>query len=82
MMAIRSDNCGSYSRDSLGRRVLIGLTFAETREFERLDAEPPIDEHGQLLRWELEEQSFPPNQTRWLELYRKHQEACDKRREQ
>jgi hypothetical protein len=27
---------------------LIGLTFAETREFELLDAEPPVDERGNL----------------------------------
>lgn len=28
---------GSYSRDIYGRRVLTGLTFAETNEFETLD---------------------------------------------
>jgi hypothetical protein len=65
-----------YSRDTLGRRILIGLTFSETREFERLDAEPPVDEHGDTLRWEIDEDSFPPNQLRWLELYKKHRAAC------
>jgi hypothetical protein len=38
---------------------LTGLTLAETREFELLDAEPPIDEHGHLLRWETDDKSFP-----------------------
>jgi hypothetical protein len=42
----------SYSWDIFGRRILTGLTFFETCEFERLDAEPPIDEHGHILGWE------------------------------
>ena len=67
-----------HTRDSSGRRVLIGLTFLETSEFERLDAEPPIDEHGHILRWETDEESFPPNQARWLKLYKKHRAACIK----
>jgi len=53
-----------YSWDIFGRRILIGLTFLETSEFERLDAEPPIDEHGHILRWETDDESFPPNQAR------------------
>ena len=79
-MVISSNAAGPYTRDVLGRKTLIGLTYAETREFELLDAEQPVDDHGTLLGWELEEQSFPPNQARWLELYKKHQSACDKRR--
>jgi hypothetical protein len=66
----------SYSRDYLGRKILLGLTIAETREFELLDAEPPVDQDGHLLGWETDEESFPPNQARWLELYRKHRDAC------
>ena len=66
----------SYGRDIFGRRVLIGLNFLETSEFELLDAEPPIDEHGHILTWELDDKSFPPSQARWLELYRKHEAAC------
>jgi hypothetical protein len=65
----------SYSRDNLGRKVLLGLTFSETREFELLDAKPPVDENGHLFAWEADEESFPPNQARWLELYRKHRDA-------
>jgi hypothetical protein len=75
MMDIRSPHC-SHGRDIFGRRILIGLTYAETHEFESLDAEPPVDEHGQLLRWEIEDKAFPPGQARWLELYRRHQAAC------
>lgn len=65
----------SHSRDIFGRRVLTGLTYAETHEFELLDAEPPVDERGDLLAWEIDEKSFPLNQARWLELYKKHQAA-------
>jgi hypothetical protein len=75
IMNIRSRD-SSHSRDIFGRRVLIGLTYAETHEFELLDAEPPVDQHGRLLHWEAEEKSFPPGQARWLELYKKHQAAC------
>ena len=64
-----------YIRDIFGRKVSVGLTYAETREFELLDAAPPIDEHGRILDWETDEESFPPSQTRWLELYKKHQAA-------
>jgi hypothetical protein len=65
----------SYSRDIFGRQVLVGLTYSETYEFELLDAAPPIDENGQLLPWETDDKSFPPSQSRWLELYKKHQAA-------
>jgi hypothetical protein len=57
---------------------LIGLTYSETREFQCLDAQIPVDEHGRLLGWEIDEQLFPSNQARWLELFKKHQEACEK----
>lgn len=66
----------SHSRDSSGRRVLIGLTFSETHEFELLDAEPPIDEQGYVLRWETDDESFPPSQARWLALFKRHRAAC------
>jgi hypothetical protein len=45
---------------ALIQEVLVGLTFAETREFELLDAEPTVDEHGNLLRWETDESYFRP----------------------
>ena len=75
-MAFPSLHSRSYCRDIFGRRVLIGLTYAETLEFELLDAEPPIDEHGHILDWETDEKSFPSSQARWLELYKKHRVAC------
>jgi len=65
-----------YCQDAEGRTLLVGLTFEETVEFLILDAEPPVDEKGQVLRWETDEQSFPANQSRWLELYQKHRQAC------
>ena len=68
----------SRYQDIFGRKVLVGLTYAETCEFELLDAVPPTDEHSRALSWEIEESSFPPNQARWLELYKKHKAACDR----
>ena len=65
----------SYSTNCFGERILVGLTAAETREFELLDAEIPVDEYGRLLRWEISEDEFPLNQARWLELYKKHKVA-------
>ena len=34
----------SYDQDIFGRKVLLGLTYAETCEFELLEAAPPVDE--------------------------------------
>lgn len=65
----------SYDSDIFGRKVLVGLTYAETCEFELLDAAFPVDEHGRLLQWETDEALFPLNQVRWLELYKKHETA-------
>jgi hypothetical protein len=77
-MAYSSTHWQGYSRDVFGRRVLTGLTFAETHEFELLDKQPPVDERGHLLQWEIDDKSFPPNQARWLELYKKHNAACER----
>ena len=38
-----------------GRRVLKGLSYAETMEFEELEARPPTDDHGNLMEWETGE---------------------------
>ena len=62
----------SHHRDSLGRLVLIGLTFEETEEFERLDATPALDKDGCLFPWPTDEDSLPRSEHRWLELYEKH----------
>jgi hypothetical protein len=70
----------SCSQDILGRRILVGLTYAETCEFERLSELPPIDEFGQLLPWETDENSFPPSEWRWLELYKKHLRSLNNQR--
>jgi hypothetical protein len=74
-MIIRFPRSRNYRTDCFGEPILAGLTAAETREFELLDAEPPVDERGRLLEWEISEDDFPPNQKRWLELYRKHKAA-------
>jgi hypothetical protein len=48
-----------YRLDDKGRRVLAGLTFEETTEFERLEAQLPA--YAAELRW--------------LELFNKHDHA-------
>jgi hypothetical protein len=60
----------------MGRRVLVGLSFAETEEFEKLDVCLPYD--GKPIG------AFPnsivplkPLEIRWLELYRKHRAAFE-----
>ena len=65
----------SHRRDSLGRLVLIGLTFEETEEFERLDATPALHKDGCLFPWPTDENSLPRSEHRWLELYEKHIDA-------
>ena len=74
-MIIRFPRSSTNSSTCFGGRTLPGLTAAETREFKLLDAELPVDERGELLRWEITEDEFPPNQARWLELYKKHKAA-------
>jgi hypothetical protein len=53
-----------YYIDDDGRRVLIGLTVEQTREFELLEPSPGIDQ-------------APLNQGRWRALYRLHQQAWE-----
>jgi hypothetical protein len=62
----------SHHRHSLGRLVLIGLTFEETEEFERLDATPALDKDGCLFPWPTDGDCLPRSEHRWLELYEKH----------
>lgn len=50
-----------------GQRVLVGLTAAETTEFERLDASIPLNAKPV---WPDTANSAPED--RWLELYTKH----------
>ena len=65
-------NDDNYILDGDGNRILIGLTFDETREFERLDeliadlSSAPIDDSRSI------------NERRWLVLYDKHEAAVRK----
>ena len=60
-----------YTLDKRGRRVLRGLDFDETTEFELLQASRPMDRatDGSL-----------PEDMRWLELFNKHEHARASRR--
>ena len=57
-----------YCVNGDGWRVLVGLTFQETLEFEALDALPTGHE-----AWR--EQATDARQQRWAELYAKHETA-------
>src|SRR3981081_4568738 len=64
-----------YQIDNDGRRVLVGLTLAETQEFETLDALAPSDSSGNRLGWTFGGEPTTGREKRWLELYTRHDEA-------
>jgi hypothetical protein len=64
-----------YHIDNSGRRVLVGLTVAETREFETLDSLSPSDEAGNRIAWTFGGEPTTGLEKRWLQLYARHHEA-------
>jgi hypothetical protein len=64
-----------YHLDNKGRRVLVGLTPAETHEFETLDALAPSDSSGNRLAWTFGGEPTTGREKRWLQLYTRHDEA-------
>jgi hypothetical protein len=64
-----------YTIDENGRHVLVGLTSAETREFETLDSLPPSDSSGNRISWTFGGGPTTNRERRWLELYTRHDEA-------
>ena len=64
-----------HSIDQKGRRVLIGLSAEETREFETLDALSPSDGDGNRIAWTFGGEPTTSREKRWLELYTRHEEA-------
>lgn len=76
MTDFRSNPPRRYFVDGEGRRVLIGLTFEETFEFEKLDLLPGLHENGSRVLWEASGRSGATTLAeRWLELYSKHDRA-------
>ncbi len=67
-----------YGLDRQGQRVLLGLSFEETSEFERLDASLPFDG---LHVWPDLSEEIPllPIEVRWRELWAKHEAAIRER---
>ncbi len=59
----------NYILDGDSNRILIGLTFDETREFERLD------ELMSKVSFVPSDDSRSLNELRWLVLYDKHEAA-------
>jgi hypothetical protein len=64
-----------YILDASGRRVLVGLTAAETHEFETLDDLSPSDDGGDRIAWTFGGGPTTGREKRWLELYTRHDEA-------
>jgi hypothetical protein len=64
-----------HSIDQKGRRVLVGLSAEETREFETLDSLSPSDGGGNRIAWTFGGDPTTSREKRWLELYTKHDEA-------
>ena len=62
-----------YFVDAVGRRVLIGLTIEETREFEGLDR-AQADLSARFVA-EAAVASSGLDDQRWLALYEKHENA-------
>lgn len=65
----------TFGIDAFGNRVRIGLTYAETLEFERLDVSEPLDHEGNPLPWDAQSEAVRKSEDRWFELYRKHEAA-------
>jgi hypothetical protein len=64
-----------HTSDQKGRRVLVGLSAEETREFETLDALSPSDGSGNRIAWTFGGDPTTSREKRWLELYTRHDEA-------
>jgi hypothetical protein len=64
-----------HTFDQKGRRVLVGLSAEETREFETLDALSPSDGSGNRIAWTFGGDPTTSREKRWLELYTRHDEA-------
>ncbi len=75
--SLESSSSLDFELDADGRRVLIGLTWRETREFERLDRSLPFE--GQHV-WPTEGLPRLPMEQRWHELWAKHQAKLAERR--
>lgn len=70
MTDLRNNAPRRYFVDACGRRVLIGLTFEETFEFERLDSQLADSQVvGEGALW------LVAGERRWQELYTKHEGA-------
>jgi hypothetical protein len=64
-----------HTIDEQGCRVLVGLSAAETQEFETLDSLPPSDISGNRIAWTFGGEPTTNREKRWLQLYTKHDEA-------
>jgi hypothetical protein len=64
-----------HTIDEKGRRVLVGLSAEETREFETLDALSPSDGGGNRIAWTFGGEPTTSREKRWLELYTRHDET-------
>ena len=73
MKSHRASSPRRYFVDGEGRRVLVGLTFEETFEFEGLDGHPALDEMAPVIAGG--DRAGALHARRWSELYTKHDSA-------
>ena len=64
-----------YFVDAHGQRVLIGLSFEETREFESLDGALVLGEGHGMTAGSGAGEPGATRRSRWLEIYEKHDVA-------
>jgi hypothetical protein len=62
-----------WTVDPQGQHILTGLSAAETKEFQALDALSPSD--GEEVGWTFGGEPTTRREKRWLELYTRHNEA-------
>jgi hypothetical protein len=74
---VESTSPHEHELDAEGRRVLVGLSWQETQEFNALDRTLPF--HGQHV-WPTEGLPQLPMEQRWHELWTKHQAKLAERR--
>lgn len=67
-----------YIRDDRGRRIMVGLSYEETLEFENLDRRHPVDDLGHVLSLPYDLSSATGAERRWLQLYQSHRTACER----
>ncbi|MBR0830476.1 hypothetical protein JQ596_33710 [Bradyrhizobium manausense] len=71
----QKDSPRRYLVDSVGQRVIVGLSLEETIEFETLDSPAARRLSNGRRLWDQRDVGAEERGLRWLELYAKHERA-------